>query len=180
MERFQGSLALEASPATGSRRIMAGIIDCVVALMLGLMLTGTAGRWFASQAVSALRIGQPDSLWTGAGPMALGAVGDLVYGLPFALTLILLAEPLTGSTPGKGLMRLAIAPSAGFGRRALRFLFRGVGAWSLTLAIASGSWPLTVASCVASVLSILGMVPAAFGRLALHDRLSNTFVVRRF
>jgi len=161
--------------ALAGRRALACCIDALTALLLGLLLAPTAGRALAARAVTALRIGEPGSPWTGGWPMALGAVGDLVYGLPLTLTLVLLAEPLTGWTPGRARLGLAVRG----GRPWVRFLVKGAGAWGLTLALLLGSWTGVVAAAAATAVVLFGTLPLLLGRRPLHDRLSGCETVRR-
>jgi len=171
-------MEIVAAPASGLRRFGAGAVDALVALALALLLSESIGRWFAGRAVDALRIGRPDSLWTGGAPMVLGAAGDLVYGMPLALTLILSAEPLTLATPGKQVLGIRIVPADSRRRLFVRFLVKGLGAWAVTLSLAAGSWPATALAAGLGALGLVGCLPALFGRPALHDHASSMRVVR--
>lgn len=168
MERREGGVAL------AGRRLLAAGIDGLAALLLAVLLAPATGRWFAARAAVALRIGEPGTVWTGGWPLALGAVGDLVYGLPLTLTLILLAEPLTGWTPGRARLGLALRS----GSRWTRFAVKGVGGWGLALALAAGSWPWTVAAAAATAVALLGAAPLLLGRRPLHDVLAGAETVR--
>ena len=173
-------------------RVLSGTIDALVGLLLAMLLSGTTGRWFAGRSFVMLSIGSPDTFWRGPIPMVIGIFGVLVYGLPFALLLVLLPEALFGAGPGKWALGLAVAsgdrgqPSdcdaASPRRRWLRWFIKCSGLWCMTLALALGNASIAGLACVASIVVLLGFLPAA-GRacLALHDRLSQTAIcsVRR-
>ena len=166
-------------------------VDAALALALAVALASSVGWFFAERAVGTLRIGQPGTLWRGPVPMALGAVGELVYGLPFAWALIGALDPATGATAGKRLLGLRVredgaeADGAGAGRRGRRWprwrreAVRSVAAWGWTAALLAGRWEPALAASVAGALvaagSLLALGPE---RRALHDRLSGTRVVR--
>ena len=126
-----------------------------------------------------LRVGSPDSVWLGPIPMVLGIFGNLAYGLPFALILVLLAEMFFGAGPGKYLFRMRIARAdggaAGIGRRALRWAVKCSGLWVMVLALLLGSQLLALlslaAGCAVSAGSLLALGPE---RLSLHDRITDT------
>jgi len=160
--------------ALTGRRLLAAGIDGLAALLLAVLLAPATGRWFAARAVDALRVGEAGSLWTGGWPLVLGAVGDLAYGLPFTLALILLAEPLTGWTPGRARLGLALRG----GSRWTRFAVKGVGGWGLAAALAAGSWPGTVTAAAAAAVALVGMAPLLLGRRPLHDVLAGAETVR--
>lgn len=155
------------------RRLAAAAVDALLALLLAVLLAPTAGRWLAGRAALALRVGEPGSPWTGGLPLALGAVGELTYGLPLALTLVLLAEPLAGRTFGHA--RTGLAPQGG--RPWLRFAVKGLGAWGPTLALASGSWPATAAAAALGAIALAGAAPLLAGGRTLHDALAGTRIV---
>ena len=90
-------------------RVLSGTIDALVGLLLAMLLSGTTGRWFAGRSFVMLSIGSPDTFWRGPIPMVIGIFGVLVYGLPFALLLVLLPEALFGAGPGKWALGLAVA-----------------------------------------------------------------------
>ena len=175
MERSQSRLAVKPAAASVLRRAAANVIDAALALLLACLLAGSTGRWFAARAVDALRIGLPDSAWTGGMPMLLGALGTIVYGLPLAAFMILLSEPLTGSTPGQRAAGVHTTGSVRSSRE--RFLLKSSGAWLLVLGLASGSWTVLRLTALPAAIVLIGMIPALFGAPALHDILSKTRMV---
>jgi uncharacterized RDD family membrane protein YckC len=148
-----------------------------------LALSSTVGMWFAERAVVTLRIGEPGTLWRGPIPFVLGAVGEVVYGLPFAALLVGGLDPLTGRTPGKRLVGLRVRRADGapaeLPRRASRWAIQAVGFWGWTLALIAGRWEIAALATAAVAIVIAGML-AALGphSRALHDRASGTVVVR--
>lgn len=175
-------MALILPLATGPRRLAAAVLDATLSLVLAALLSGTLGRWFAGRAVPALRIGDPDGPWTGGTAMVLGAAGDLVYGLPAAAALVMLAEPIAGVSAGKAAVGLSIVDPNGAdpsrGRLMIRFLVKASAAWAPAAALASGSWTAVIAASCLGALALAGGVPALMGRPALHDAASALRVVR--
>ena len=163
--------------ASGLRRATAGLLDAALAAVLALALTGSTGHWFAERAVVALRIGQPDSPWTGGIPMVLGAVGAFVYGYPFALLLIQLARPLTGTTPGASLTGLHIDGPPSSLRR--RHVLSSAVAWGPCLGLALGSLTTVTIGVLIAFASVIASIPVVFRRPSMIDVLSSTSVVRR-
>jgi hypothetical protein len=164
-------------------RVLSGAIDALVGLLLAMLLSGTTGRWFAGRSFVMLSIGSPDTFWRGPVPMVIGIFGPLVYGLPFALLLVLLPEALAGAGPGKWALGLSVAaPDCGEGprgRRWLRWIIKCAGLWSMALALVLGSAPVAGLACLLAASVLLGCLPAAAGAsLALHDRLAGTSVCR--
>lgn len=166
------------------RRLLAAAVDLALGLALALLLAGSSGHFFAGRAVVALRIGAEGTLWRGPLPMILGYLGPLSYGLPFALLLVHLAEPLFGLTPGKLFAGLAIAGSdgapAGTSRLWLRTAVKCGGLCLLVLALLAGSWQLAALGVLVTLVFLLGALPALLpsGR-SLHDRLAGTALRRR-
>ena len=162
-------------------RFLAGGLDAVLGAVIALFLAGTLGRWFAGRAVVMLSIGSPDTFWRGPIPMVLGILGNFVYGLPFALLLVLLAEALFGASPGKWLLGLRVAAadgtSAPTGSRLLRWTVKCSGLWAMVLALVAGSCPVAVAAVTAALIISAGFCLSMGPRsLALHDRLFGTAV----
>ncbi len=162
-------------------RLLAGGLDAVLGTVVALLLAGTLGRWFAGRAVVMLSIGSPDTFWRGPIPMVLGILGSFVYGLPFALLLVLLAEALFGASPGKWLLGLQVVAadgtSAPTGSRLLRWAAKCSGLWAMVLALVAGSWPVAIAALTAALIASAGFCLSIGPRsLALHDRLFGTAV----
>ncbi|MFH1865687.1 MAG: RDD family protein [Candidatus Eisenbacteria bacterium] len=162
-------------------RLLAAVLDSLLGLIVALLLAATTGRWFAGRSVVMLSIGSPDTFWRGPMPMLLGILGPLVYGLPFALLLVLLPEALLGAGPGKWALRLRVADESGAPARArslrLRWAVKCVGLWGMALALVLGKSPAAFAALAATAVVLAGFIAAAGPRrLALHDRLSGTAV----
>jgi hypothetical protein len=167
------------------RRVMANGIDLVIGLALGLALSNTVvGFFFASRAVVMLRIGAPDTIWKGPIPMILGILGPFVYGLPFAILVVLLAEPLVGTSPGKALLGLSVV-SCGDGilvgrQRWRRAIIKATPFWGLTIALLAGSW---VPALVFSILGVALLADLTMSLLTsvrpVHEIISGSCLVRR-
>ncbi len=156
-------------------------MDFLFGVVVALLLSGSSGRWFAGRAAVMLSIGSPDTFWRGPIPMVLGVLGDFVYGLPFALILVLLGEAIFGAGPGKWLFGMRVTAAAGTpatgGRRLVRWAVKCSGLWLMTLALILGSRALAAVAIGASAAVLSGFLLAAGpGRVALHDRLSATAV----
>ena len=165
-------------------RLLAGSIDAILGAVIALLLAGTMGRWFAARAVVMLSIGSPDTFWRGPIPMVLGILGNFVYGLPFALLLVLLAEALFGASLGKWLLGLTVraadGTSAPTGSRILRWAVKCSGLWAMVLALVAGSLPVAIAAITAALIASAGFCLSIGSRsLALHDWLSGTAVHSR-
>jgi hypothetical protein len=170
--------------ALSFRRMMADAIDLMVGLALGLALSNTiVGFFFASRAVVMLRIGAADTIWKGPLPMILGILGPFVYGLPFAILLVLVSEPLIGTSPGKALLGLKIVPCGdgivARGQLWRRAIIKATPFWGLTAALLTGSWVLSL------VFSIVGVAQLANMALSLltstrpvHEVWSETCLAR--
>jgi hypothetical protein len=167
------------------RRVMANAIDLLVGLVLGLALSNTiVGFFFASRAVVMLRIGAADTIWKGPIPMILGMLGPFVYGLPFAILLVLLAEPLTGTSPGKALLGLTIVPSGdGIPSRRQRWrraIVKATPCWGLTAALLTGSWVLALIVSIATVALLANVVVSCFTAIRpVHEAWSATWLTRK-
>ena len=164
----------------GIRLVSAGV-DFVFGIAVALLLTGTAGRWFARRAVVMLSIGSPDTFWRGPIPMVMGILGNLVYCLPFALLLALLGEVFFGAGPGKWLFGMRVTAADGTPapprRRLVRWTLKCSGLWIMVLALVLGSAYLAALALGAAVVALAGLCLAvSSGHLALHDRLSGTAV----
>lgn len=165
-----------------SRAAAAGI-DAGIGFAASLVLASSVGTFFARRAVVTLRIGDPNTLWKGALPFMLGAVGEVVYVLPFALFLAWVLDPLTGATVGKRLLGLRVRNAdcqpAPRRRRWCRSALQTVGLWGWTLALLTGRWEIAVLASLAGGVVLVGSL-GALGptSLTLHDRLSRTSVCR--
>lgn len=159
------------------RRFAATSIDAVVVIVLGMLLASTAGDWAAARTAIVLRVGQPETFWRGPLPMVLGAIGNLVYGLPLNLLLVLLPEAFAGRSLGKLVARLQVTPVAPDGTNtALRRRLLTKCAPCL-LALASMITLQLWLACMAVAVAILlgaGAIPLLWGRVPLHDRLART------
>lgn len=172
-----------AANSNRARRVLAAFVDAGIGLLVALLLTETSGHYFASRAAETLRIGMEGTLWRGPIPLALGVVGRVSYGLPFALCVVLLAEPLTGRSPGKALLGLRVTTRHGERARPTprwkRFVAKTLPLWGLTFAWVLGAWPLAALSVVAGAVVVAGCMPLLAPRSsALHDRVAGTRVQR--
>jgi hypothetical protein len=164
----------------GIRLVSAGV-DFVFGIAVALLLTGTAGRWFARRAAVMLSIGSPDTFWRGPIPMVMGILGNFVYGLPFALLLVLLGEVFFGAGPGKWLFGMRVTAPGGTPaparRRLVRWTLKCAGLWIMVVALVLGSAYLAALALGAAVVALAGLCLAiGSGRQALHDRLSDPAV----
>lgn len=162
-------------------RSAAGLIDGLIGVFLGLVLSGHSGWFFAGRAVVMLKIGSAGTIWKGPLPMVLGILGPFVYGLPFAILLVLLAEPLLESSPGGRLLGLRVrgddGAKAGRARLWRRTFLKTIGFWGLTLALILESWQAAVLFMAAGGVVFLGFfLVLAPSRQAFFDRLSRTAV----
>jgi hypothetical protein len=147
----------------------AAAIDSLLGLGTALLLSGTPiGRFFAERAVVMLQIDNPASVWKGTLPLILGAFGEVVYTVPFAVLLIVGTEAVFDRSPGKWLSGLRIVgaehhatPRQLCGRAAIKL----VGAWGCVVGLLTGYWP------AAAVGLIFGMVVVAsiLSSRPLHD-----------
>jgi uncharacterized RDD family membrane protein YckC len=164
------------------RRLLATSIDVLIALALCFLLSnGRVGYFFASRAVVMLRIGSPDTLWKGPIPMILGILGPFVYVLPLSILLVLLTEPLTGTSPGKLWLGLKVVPNDHaqvFSKRLwLRFVVKASPFWGMVVALLSGSWVLALFSVVLGVALLANMVLSLFCSIGTaHEVWSQTSV----
>ncbi len=169
-------------------RTLSSVIDFIFAALLALPLSRTLGEWFAERAVVMLAIGSPDTIWRGPIPMALGAIGELVYVLPLAWLLVLMPEIFFGAAAGKWILGIRILPAtrvtlrsdrtplvAGF----VRWAAKSAGLIAVTLALVLGSGVAAVVAFGVSVSVLAGFVVTVQPKSdALHDRLAGTTVVR--
>jgi hypothetical protein len=139
---------------------MAGPIDVMAALLLGILFSNTpVGDFFARRAVVMLRIGAPDTIWTGPIPMLMGIAGRFVYVLPLALLAVALCDPVFGNSPGRAMLGLAPGTADVQSRSRLqrygRALVTAAPWWGLTAALLAGSWVLALAFALVA-LALLG------------------------
>lgn len=115
--------------------------------------------------------------------MILGVFGSFVYGLPFALLVILFVEPIFGASPGKWMMHLCIRDGSGNIPQVrqiwTRWLLKSGGILGIVLALLLGVWQLLVVSLAVTVGVGLGyFLVLGPRRQALHDRCAHTAVFR--
>lgn len=181
-EAARASRGIERRAGFWIRAAAAGV-DAGVGFAMSLLLASTLGAYFARRAVVTLRIGTPDTLWTGPLPMVLGVVGEVVYLLPFALFVVWILDPLTGATLGKRLLGLRVRDAGGrpASKRTLWFrnAIQTAGLWGWALALVAGRWEIALVASLAGLVVLAGSL-TTFGpaSLALHDRLSGTSVCR--
>ena len=164
------------------RRIIAAAIDGGMVLVLTRLLAPVTGTYFAARTIPTFHVGEADTLWRGPIPFLLAIYGRIVYGAPFAAILVLLAEPLFGTSAGKTLLGLRIAAAGGgvpsSSARWIRFLAKGCGPLVFIIALLAASWPLALLGALLGAVTAAGFVPVVFGRRALHDVLARANVVR--
>lgn len=174
-------MAADLQPASGVRRLVSALLDTAAALLLTGLLASTMGMYWAQRAMVTFRIGDPESPWKGIGPMLLGLTGPVAYGFAAGLVLVLLGEPMFGTSPGKLVTNTWILPAKeSRGRRGplvIRFLVKMSGPLLYCLALVAGRWEILPLAALA-VLSVLvgecGLWMAK-GR-TLHDRAAGTSV----
>jgi uncharacterized RDD family membrane protein YckC len=116
--------------------------------------------------------------------MVMALAGRLVYGIPFAVLVVLLAGPLFGATPGQRLAGLTVVGSdgraAGPGPRALRFALATLPLWLAVLGLAVARWELIVAAVAAATFAAGWYVVAKVRGVdrAWHDVVSATHLAR--
>ncbi len=169
-------------------RILSSAIDLIFAVLLALPLSRTLGEWFAARAVVMLSIGSPDTLWTGPIPMALGAIGELVYVIPLAWLLVLVPEIFFGAGPGKWVLGIRILPATRVTLRSdhtplvsgfVRWVVKSAGLIAVTLALVLGSGIAAVVAFGISVSVLAGFFVTVQPKSdALHDRLAGTTIAR--
>lgn len=170
-------------PTFHLRRLLADAVNAALGLGLALVLAKTAvGDFFATRAVVMLHIGAPDTIWKGPIPMMMGIFGPLVYGIPFAMLLIRMCEPVFGSSPGLALARLKIVSSTGATppplQRWQRALVAATPWWGLVLALLAGSWVLAIVFASAGILLFINVVLSAITPLPrIFDIVSRTTVL---
>jgi uncharacterized RDD family membrane protein YckC len=160
-------------------RAAAAALDAAIGLAATLLLSSSIGLFFARRAVVTLHIGDPHTLWKGPLPFILGAIGEVVYLMPFIFLLVWILDPLTGATLGKRVFRLRVRATDGrpasTARRWYRCALQTAGLWGFTIALLAGSWQLAAIATVAGAIVLVGSFAAAGpSSLALHDRLSGT------
>ncbi len=162
-------------------RSLAATMDVLLGVVVAVLLWRTLGWYFAGRSVVMLSIGSPDTFWRGPIPMVLGLFGTVVYGLPFAVLLVLLPEALFGAGPGKWILALRVTTADGAPASAqsrwLRWIAKCSGLWLMVLALVVGSSVLAGVAVAAGVVTLAGFF-LAIGRRreALHDRLAGTAV----
>jgi uncharacterized RDD family membrane protein YckC len=164
------------------RRIVAAAIDVCLVLLLTRLLAPATGAFFAARTIPTFDVGSPDTVWRGPIPFLLAFYGRIVYGAPFAAILVLLAEPLFGTSAGKSLLGLRFAAAGGGtpspSARWIRFLAKGSGPIVFTIALLVASWPLALLGALLGATTWTGFAAVVFGRRALHDVIARTDVVR--
>jgi len=140
--------------------LLATLVDSCCGLVLGHLAASTLGGFFVDRAVATLHIGQPDTIWKGPLPLALGLFGNLIYALPFVLSILWLSEPLFGASPGKQLLRIEMLTRHGgvlfIGDRWRRYLLKTGGLWLMVVGLLFGNWQLLLAGAVGTVILWLG------------------------
>lgn len=158
----------------------AAVVDGVAALALALTFSQSLGFYFSSRAVVAFQMDSPTSWWKGPIPLVLGVFGKLVYLLPLACIVVLLAEPLFRRSLGKAVTGLELRCGDGATLDATtswsRFIVKAAPLGAAVAGLLVGRWELLVlAICLAMIVG-LGFAPVLFGRRALHDRWVGTSV----
>jgi uncharacterized RDD family membrane protein YckC len=154
-----------------------------VGLVAALLLSSTAGMYFARRAVVTLRIGEPDTFWQGPIPLMLGVVGEVNFLLPFTLFLAFALDVLPGASAGKRLFGLRIGGASGqaasSGPRLARLLIKSIACWGVALSLVIGFWPLGGIALGLGLVVCAGTLGALgpAGR-TLHDVLTGTRVTR--
>jgi hypothetical protein len=153
-------------------------------VVLGVLLANTGiGFFFAKRAVVMLKIGSVDTIWKGPVPMIMGILGPFTYVLPLAMLLVLLAEPLTGTSPGKSMLGLKIIPynKAILSKKSLwcRTAIKSVFFWGLVVALLSGNWILALCATVMGCAVLCNMVLSLlFYIRPIHETQSQTCVTK--
>lgn len=163
-----------------ARRFAAGLVDGALGLLLAMLLAGSSGHYFAERAVDTFAIGSPGTIWKGPVPLVLGVLGTVGYGIPLALALVLLSEPLTGRTPGKMLMRLIVTGEEGGdvspGALWIRAAVKTGPLFGFAVGLAVGAWLLAALSFGAGVLVLGACLPVLGGSMTGHDSVAGTKV----
>jgi hypothetical protein len=164
------------------RRSLSALVDVLLALALAFLLGPTVGQFLAERSFVMLHVGSPDTVWRGPVALWVALFGRLVWGFPFAWSVLAVAEPLGGASAGKVLAAARVTTVRGRpapAKRLLRrFVWRIVPAVVLLLALLAGWWPLAVLAAAATAAAAAGWLPVLAGRRALHDRLAATDVFR--
>lgn len=167
-----------------SLRLLATLFDLLLGALLGLLLANSpAGFFFASRAVVMLRIGSADTIWKGPIPMIMGIMGCFVYVFPLAVLLVLLTEPLFGSSPGKRMLGLRIAScdNALITSKKLwcRSILKTAFFWGIVIALLAGNWLLAVCSVLSGCILLSSMLLSVlFPIRSIHEFLSRTCVIK--
>lgn len=165
-------------------RLLSLIIDLIIALALGLVMSHSIGYFFATRAEVMLLIGHPQSIWKGPVPLILGVIGPLTYVLPLAVLVVMLAEPLFDTSPGKLILKLKIAGLNGDRPSVrnlwLRHLVKTSPLWLMNLGLITGMWHIAVMAVLVFAVLVAGFfLSLGLERLAWHDKISRTSVFLR-
>ena len=165
-------------------RVLAALIDTLLALLLTALLASSVGWFFAERAVVTFQVYSPDTIWNGPVPLMLGAISTVSYGFAFALVLALACEGIWGVSVGKILVRRrtvtllgqSVSKKQSWCRYALK-----TAPWSLfCLALLSGRWELAIVSAAFGVWAAVDLGIALILRRRLwHDRVAGTRVAAR-
>jgi len=163
-------------------RVLAVMIDTLLALLLTALLASSAGWFFAERAVSTFRIYSPDTIWNGPVPLVLGAISPLSYGFAFALVVVLASEGFLGASMGKAAVRIRVAAASGSDapqrRIMVRFVLKTAPWWVFCLALLAGRWELVVLAVLLGAGAVTDLFVALITRRNLwHDRLAGTRLV---
>lgn len=150
---------------------MAAGLDTGLGAILAVLLSSTAGLYFAHRAVVMLHIGEPDTFWQGPVPLMLGVFGEVIYLLPFAMCLAWAPSAVTGMTAGKWACGLHVRQTDGTpaprARLFARTTIQTIGGWGWTLALVAGAWQVGAVATAAAIV---------VWSVAVHDRLTGTAV----
>ncbi len=163
-------------------RVMAALIDTMLAFLLTALLASSVGWFFAERAVITFRVYSPDTLWNGPIPLMLGAISTLSYGFAFALLVVLSCEGVWGASLGKILMRRrvrSLARDAAPSRDVWRRFALKTAPWSVfCLALLSGRWELVLVAAALGAWAVVDLGVALILRRRLwHERVTGTEVV---
>ncbi len=162
-------------------RLLAALIDTVLALVLTALLSSTTGWYFAERAVVTFRVYSSETIWNGPIPLMLGAISTITYGFAFALTVVLLGEGIWAASVGKNLTRLTVvaAPGPKAGRVWGRYLLKLSPCIGFCIALISGWWPLAAIALALGGWSVVDLLLSVVLRRPLwYDRLTGTRVAK--
>ena len=145
-------------------------IDAALVLVLTGLLAPSTGLWCAERAVLALRIGEAGSPWTGVAPMLLGMAGEITYGWPVAVV-ILITVPLAffGVSPGRLLTGAKAWP-----RRWLPSLLATLPSLLLLVVWIAGSWVVFLLSVgITAIWIVANMFCLVSSRQTLASRFAG-------